>query len=108
MGVTKLFISPNELGTTIMQKHVRTLTKQNGRNRVPEFELFEVATEKKGVVEIQVPVETAIKGIKYGAPIEVVDPVVIPRSVVNKFNDAKRAKVEYILTVSELKIKGGA
>lgn len=107
MTVSKLFIEPSVLGTMILQQHVRTLTKQVGRNKVPEFELFEVATEKKGKVEIQVPVEKAIKGLQYGTPLEIVEPCVIPRSTVNKYNDAKRAKVTYILTCDQLKIKGG-
>lgn len=107
MGVTKLPIQSDVFGNAIMQKHVRTINKYVGRTRVPEFEVFELATEKKGAVEVQVPTSTAMLGIKYGTPVEIVEPVIIPRSIVSNFNGRKSAKVDYACRVEELRVKGG-
>lgn len=107
MGVKKLFIEPSILGRALMQQHVRTITKGTGRNRVPEFEVFEIATEKAGKVEVRVPVEKAMKGIRYGAPVELAEIWVQPRSVVNNINESKRAKVELDVLVEDLKVKEG-
>ncbi|MHC5217960.1 hypothetical protein ACYSNR_14970 [Enterococcus sp. LJL128] len=107
MGVKKLFIDVSEMGVMLMQQHVRTISEGSGRNRVPVYERFEVASEKMGKIEIDVPVEKAIKGVRYGAPVTVENPCVLPRSVVNNINGSKRAKVEFIMTVDELKVQGG-
>lgn len=107
MGVKKLAIEPTVLGVALMQQHVRTISKGTGRNRVPEFEVFEVATEKAGKVEVRVPVDKAMKGIRYGVPVELVGIWVLPRSVVNNVNESKRAKVELDVLVEDLKVKEG-
>lgn len=107
MGVKKLYMEPSTLGVALMQQHVRTISRGTGRNRVPEFELFEIATEKAGKVEVRVPVEKAMKGIRYGTPVELVGVWVVPRSVVNNVNESKRAKVELDVIVEDLKVKEG-
>lgn len=107
MGVTKLPIQSEEFGNAIMQKHVRTINKYVGRQRVPESEVFELATEKKGAVEVQVPSNVAMQGVKYGTPVEIINPVIIPRSAVSSFSGRKNAKVEYICRVDELRVRGG-
>ena len=107
MSVTKLPIESREIGNAIMQKHVKTLNKYVGRQQIPEFEVFELATEKKGAVEIQVPSKDAIIGIKYGTPVEIIDPVIIPKSKVSEINGKKKAKVVYTCVAAGIKVKGG-
>ncbi|MBL1226495.1 hypothetical protein [Enterococcus sp. BWR-S5] len=107
MGVAKLYMEPSVFGTALMQQHVRTIFRGTGRNRVAEFEVFEVATEKAGKVEVRVPVEKAMKGIRYGVPVELIGIWALPRSVVNNVNGSKRAKVEFDVLVEDLKVKEG-
>ncbi|MDH6363696.1 hypothetical protein M2139_000533 [Enterococcus sp. PF1-24] len=107
MPVTKLIMPKEFLGFSLMQKHVRTVSKTVGRQRIPESEIFEIATANLGRVEVMIPTENAMKGIRFGAQVEIEELVLLPRSNVYEVNGKKRAKVEYTAVANKISVVGG-